>query len=526
MTFSTKMIQSKALAYGLAGAALLATTALTVTDAYAQQRGGKFTVHINRDIGGFDHIKVPQGGMGRYQVLFAVHERLFEPDPVTGAMTPRLGVKVTNSDDFKNWRVELRKGVRFSNGKELTSEAYVHHFQRILKSRLAGRITANIGRSLKNVVAIDKHTIEFQFGVKNLAFKEALMSGGAYVWFLNEPGFAKANENSPDYNRMSAGAGPYMVKSWIPGKGVTLVRNPNYWNPSEQHADEIFYRITTGPETAGAYNALRAGDIDVMWSLNGSVINRVKKDPKFQFMNGHRGQLHWSIQFQQSHPPLNESIVRRALAHATNRAAIRAVITKNNALPADQSFPKGSKWHCEGVGYPEFNINKAKALLKEYGKPIPAIDVWTLNIPSFRRTVEMLQAMWKEVGVTVNVKTGGRGPTGVVNKIIKGETPVWMNPRGSTVHPTVFNQNLHSKHKDNIWRANSPKIDAALDAINSAKGDDAIKTAQCNLEKAMNEEVVYLPIQQAIAAVVGQKNIGGLHKPNDTVLGYHRIYRK
>jgi len=156
----------------VSAAAGLAASSFAVPEAVADHppgKGGKFTVHINRGISGFDHIKVPQGGMGRYQVLFAVHERLFEMGK-DGKLIPRLGVKATPNGDFTKWKVELRKGVRFSNGEELTAEAYTHHFKRLLSSGIAGQFRALIGSDLRQVVEVDSHTIEFQFGRPNLAF--------------------------------------------------------------------------------------------------------------------------------------------------------------------------------------------------------------------------------------------------------------------------------------------------------------------------------------------------------------------
>ncbi len=518
----------------LAGSAAAIALAVAATGAVGQEqpvKGGKLTVHINRDIGGFDHIKVPQGGMGRFQVLNAVHDKLFEKD-ADGKIVPKLAVKATAADDFKRWRVELRKGVKFAPhaanpAEELTSEAYVHHWNRLLGSSLAGRFRAQLGSNLQKVVAIDKHTVEFQFGEPNLAFRDVMADGGVYVWFTNAPSFAKKFQEDPNYNRMSAGAGPYMVKEWVPGKGVTLVKNPNYWDPGSQHLDEIFYRITTGPETAAAWNAFAAGDLDVMWSLNGSGLARARKEgDKFNIANGTRGQLHFSINFQSSHAPLEDVRVRRALSHAIDRKAIIRIVGRNSPIFADQSFPPGSPWHCEGIAYPEFNVEKAKALLADFGKPVPKIEIWTLNIPSFRKTIEIIQAMWKKVGVESEIKVGGRGPTGVVFKIVKGETPAWMNPRGPLIHPTVFNMDLHSKHKNNIWRINSPKLDAAIAKVKAARGDAEVKAAHCAFEKAKTEVVAYMPFQYAPAAMMAQKHVGGVRTPNDANLGYHRLWRK
>tara|TARA_B100000315_G_scaffold239982_1_gene259357 strand:- start:1927 stop:3498 length:1572 start_codon:yes stop_codon:yes gene_type:complete len=486
--------------------------------------GGKFEVHMNRGISGFDHIKVPQGGMGRFQVLYAVHDLLFRQDSKTGKLIPRLATKATHSDDYKLWRVTLRKGVRFSNGEELTSEAYVHHFKRLLGSKLAGRYRAALGPRLDRVEAADKHTLNFIFSEPHLAF-DSVMAAGIYVWYLNAPGFAKANENKPDYNRMSVGAGPYMIKEWIPGKGVTVVRNRNYWNPKEQHADEIRYIIRTGPETGAPWNALRAKDLDVGWSLNGSILPRAMKNKNLVVKNGGRGTMHWAVNFNQDYKPLDNLLVRKALAHAIDRQAILKVVTKGMAKLANQAFPKGSRWHCPGIKFPDYDVAKAKALLKQYGKPIPTFDIWTYNIPSFKKLTIMLQAMWKKIGVNVNVKVGGRGPSGVIFKIVKGETPIYMIVQGPTIHPTIYEMNMHSKAKDNNWRVRSPKLDAAIEKVQTARSDADVKKAHCAFEQAKTEEVPYQPFEHAILATVAQKGIKGVPYPDNPIIGYHHLYR-
>lgn len=487
--------------------------------------GGKITVHINRDIGGFDHIKVPQGGMGRFQVLWAVHEKLFEKGE-NGTFVPALATEATASADFKTWQVKLREGVKFSNGKPLTSETYTHHFGRLLGSDLADNFRSVLGGSLQEVVAIDDLTLEFRFGQANPAFKAVMATGGSYVLAANEVGFAKENETNEEYNRMAVGTGPYMLQEWAPGEGVTLVKNPHYWNPEAQHLDEIFYRITTGPETGPAWNGFVAGDIDVMWSITGGALDRARDKPEFNLANGGRDQMLWSVSYQSTHKPLEDARVRRALSHAINRQVIIDLVLKNTVALADQSFPEGSPWRCEGIAYPEYDPEKAKALLAEVGGKIPKMELWTYNIPSWKKAVEIIQAMWAEVGVESEIKVGGRGPTGVVFQIQSGATPTFMDVRGSLVHPTVFNMNLHSEHKGNFWKIKSPEIDAAIDNVLSAKNDADLKKAHCAFEQVKTEVVPYIPISYAPAALIANSKVGGVNPPNDVVLGYHKLFLK
>ena len=487
--------------------------------------GGTITVHINRDIGGFDHIKVPQGGMGRFQVLWAVHEKFFEKGE-NGEYLPALATAASASADFKTWQIKLREGVQFSNGAPLTSETYTHHFERLLGSELADNFRTVTGGGLQEVVAIDDLTLEFRFSDANPAFQAILSSGSAYVLAANEVGFARENEADEEYNRMAVGTGPYMLKEWSPGEGVRLVKNPHYWNPDAQHVDEIFYRITTGPETGPAWNGFVAGDIDAMWSITGGALDRARDNPKFELANGSRGQMLWAISYQAIHEPLQDARVRRALSHAINRDVIVDIVLKNAAALADQSFPEGSPWHCEGIAYPEYDPEKAKALLDEVGVEIPKLELWTYNIPSWQKAVEIVQAMWAEVGVEAEIKVGGRGPTGVVFQIQSGVTPTWMDVRGSMTHPTVFNMNFHSEDEGNFWKLKSPEIDAAIDAVLAAKNDAELKDAHCAFEQVKTEVVPFIPISYAPAALIANANVGGVTKPNDVVLGYHKLWLK
>lgn len=504
-------------------AALMLASPVSAQD--APRDGGNLTVHINRDIGGFDHIKVPQGGMGRFQVLWAVHEKFFEIGE-NGEYVPALATEATASEDFKTWQIKLREGVKFSNGAPLTSETYTHHFGRLLGSDLSDNFRAIIGGDLQEVVAVDDLTLEFRFGEANPAFQAVLATGGTYVMAANEVGFARENENDEEYNRMAMGAGPYMLQEWSPGEGVTLVKNPYYWNPDAQHVDEIFYRITTGPETGPAWNGLVARDIDVMWSITGGAMDRARDEAQFNLASGHRGQMLWAISYQTIHEPLQDARVRRALSHAINRDVIIDIVLKNTAALADQTFPEGNPWHCEGIAYPEYDPEKAKALLAEVGVDIPKLELWTYNIPSWQQAVEIIQAMWAEVGVEAEIKVGGRGPTGVVFQIQSGLTPTWMDVRGSTIHPAVFNMNFHSEDDGNFWKINSPELNAAIDAVRAAKNDAELKEAHCAFEQVKTEVVPFIPISYAPAALIANDNVGGVTPPNDVVLGYHKLWLK
>lgn len=416
------------------GAAIVAAAAaLTFGPAVLAQtptKGGKVTVWLSRDFDGFDHIKVPASHQSRYQVLTAVGDLLFEADPATGKSIPRLALEASHNDDYTLWTVKLRPGVKFSNGEDLTGQAYVDHFTRLLATDLKSAYTTEIGARLESVTSPDPLTVEFHFSAPARAFDTA-MATPLYLWYLNAPGFAKENQDKDDYSLMAAGTGPYMLKSYEVGAQVTVVRNPYFWNPEEQHFDEIVFRIVTAPETAAPFLQTLAGDMDMMWTLGPAIPLAEKEKDRVGMAVGFRNTMLGQLNFNTEKEPFNDIRVRRALAQAIDRQALADVISEGTAQLADQSYPEGFAYHCDGINYVGYDPEKAKALLAEYGKPLGKIELWSDFPVTMRTAAETIQEMWTQIGIDVEVKQGGSGAGSFVRAVANGEASVLDHGRRS-----------------------------------------------------------------------------------------------
>ena len=267
------LLQNSAL---MAGAVVIGATGF-VTGAKADHppgKGGKLTVAINRDIGGFDLVAIPRGGRQRMNIFHAIYEGLWDLDAKTNKIIPNHGLSAEASDNFKRWRVKFRKGVKFSNGEEMNAHAYKAYFDRIISSRWGARFRNWLGPRMERVDVIDSHTADFIFTQSSPGFK-IIMSQPLTNLMVPAPKFVAENKDKPEFNEKVVGAGPYMLKKWSDGVGHTLVRNPHYWNPKGQHLDEIFFMII--PNVAGHYNAMLAGQIDVMGMTRGYNVRRAIK---------------------------------------------------------------------------------------------------------------------------------------------------------------------------------------------------------------------------------------------------------
>jgi len=208
--------------------------------------------------------------------------------------------------------------------------------------------------------------------------------------------------------------------------------------------------------------------------------------------------------------------------HAIDRDPLGAVITKEPEKAPTHMYSQEHPWHCKGIEFPKYDPAKAKALLKEYGKPVKM----TLNIIGLRdliRVGEAYQAYWKEAGFEVTVKPGGRGPQWG-RAVASGKFDFWWNNYGANNDPSLVGNSFHSKSRSNIYGIKDPKIDAALAKVKAARGRDARHKASCELQKILVDDVRILPWEQRGVTVVFQPYVKGVIKPLSIFPKYQRVW--
>ncbi|MFP6710550.1 MAG: ABC transporter substrate-binding protein [Rhodospirillales bacterium] len=512
-----KLLSLFTLTAGLVGL----STADTVWAHHPAGTGGRLVVHSGTDIKSFNSIKVPVNNNTRNNPLAAIHDNLFDRDADTNEFIPQAALSAEPSDDYKRWRIKLRQGMKFSNGVEVTSQAYKAHFDRFLSSKVAGRFRRIMGPAMDRVEVVDKYTFDFHFRQASPGFK-SILSMPIITWYVQEPGWVKANEKKRSFGQTSIGQGPYMVKSWKPGDRITMVRNPNYWNPKAQHLDEIVFQII--PNRTNAFNALKAGQTDVML-VPTTERDRVES-PNTTILDGVSNIAPRGIGFNSSVAPMNDIRIRKALLHAIDRKAVTMIGTRVVTEVPTQMYPSDHPWFCKGVkmNWPEYNPAKAKKLIAEYGKPVK-ITLNIISINTISVIAQALQAQWKAVGIDVTIKVGPRGPS--YNRgITSGKYNIWWTNFGNNVDPSVVAINFHSKSKSNFYKVKDPAIDAAIDKLLSAKGHSARMKASCDYQKILVDQVRYYPFRTAVISFGFNNRVGGMQKPMSNGYKAHRTWIK
>jgi peptide/nickel transport system substrate-binding protein len=153
-----------------------------------------------------------------------------------------------------------------------------------------------------------------------------------FVWFLdmiaNPPAVAiiakECVEKFGDLKKAEAtvGAGPWMLDSYRPNLGMTMVRHPNYFVSGLPHIDRV--ELGVDEDNASRMAAFLAGKYDIGWEFIG-IINRVdwvsikdqlkQKRPKLQ-TGDFTSPVMTHISMRTDKAPFNDVRVRRAMSMA------------------------------------------------------------------------------------------------------------------------------------------------------------------------------------------------------------------
>jgi len=331
-----------------------------------------------------------------FMVLYAIHDALVKPMPA-GQTTPSLAESWKMSPDGLTYEFVLRKGATFHNGDPVTAEDVKFSFE-----RYKGGGAHLLKERVRAVEVVDAQRVRFRLKEPwpdFMAFYGTTATGAGwivpkkYVEKVGDEGFKKA----------PIGAGPYRFVSANPGIEMTLEAFEGYWRKPPAVKRLVFKSITD--ETTRAV-ALKRGEVDVAYFLNGPVAEDVRRTPGLT-LTAMRTNTVFFLQFvdqwdQKS--PWRDQKVRQAASLSVDRKAI------NDAESLGFSGLTGNivARHMEfalPIEPDPYDPKRAKQLLAEAGYPngFDGGDL-TPNPPYFSMA-EAIGTNFGAVGIRMRVRT-------------------------------------------------------------------------------------------------------------------------
>src|SRR5437764_14695823 len=467
--------------------------------------GGSITMGLTADIDGFDPTS------NRWDANGVIYGRtVYDPLAAVaadGSIKPYLAQSITPNGDYTKWTITLRPNIVFHNGTPLDAGA--------VKANLDGaRASAPAGPAFTNIASVDVTgplTVTVSMNSPWVPFPVSI-SGQYQVGHIAEPStLGKTASQHP------VGTGPFVFQQWVPNDHFTATKNPHYWRPGMPYLDQITYKPIV--DFQSRENTLKSGGIDILHS--DTLQNYVDLTGNSSFVTV--TDLHSTLEPAQSFfmintavPPVSDVRVRQALAYATDRQ--KFINTIDNGIPPQSTgpFAPGSPYYAP-TGYPNYDLNKAKSLVAQYGQPIN-VQLGVTNNPINLQGAQLLQSMWKQAGIQSTITQTEQAQ--FIPNALLGKYQVyqwtqfatsdpdqnyiwWSTPTAAPVGSLALN---FARNKD-------PQIQQALDTARSNADPTARATAYQTVARQFGSDVPYLWIDRSVWIVAANPNVMNFNGP-------------
>ena len=271
---------------------------------------------------------------------------------------PMLATSWEANDDLTSYTFHLREGVKFHHGKEFKAEDVIFTYNRILDPEL-GSPGRPLIAGIVNMVALDDYTVRFDLDAPNAFFPDATASH-----------IMRILPADVDVERLTLeefGTGPFMIEEHLPDERTVVVRNPDYWEEGRPYLDEIVYQLI--PEGATRDLALKNGDVDLVFQLNPQSAPGLNAHPETTVLKSSlAGGLNYALVMNNSIPPFDNLLVRKAMQAATDRETITQVASQGLGVIAyDHAIPARDPLFASQYAPPAYDPDLARSLLEQAG---------------------------------------------------------------------------------------------------------------------------------------------------------------
>jgi peptide/nickel transport system substrate-binding protein len=489
---------------------------LSVVPASAQKKGGSITMGLELDIPGFDPLKVGVFDTAALTAAAALFETLTYLDD-KGVPQPKLALSWTSSEDFKTWTFKLRPGVKFHDGTPFNAQAFKENFDRqkdpANKCRCAFYIAAT-----KSVEAPDELTLVYNQNDPSVNLP-ALVSYPHQNNAVQSPTAWKTK--GEDYNRNPVGTGPFVLKSWTAGDRMVLERNPDYWDKDRIYLDRIVLKPL--PDAQSRFASLQSGEADVIWDdeADADNIQKAQKDPKLT-VHTYAGSGAAVAAFNTKVAPFDDVRVRQALVMAIDRKKMSQALTNGLARPATNPYGDGSWVKCKDDGALPEDLEKAKALIKEYGKPVEFKMLVTAT-PRGRANGQVLQQLWKRAGANMEIEQVDQATFPPRAFMRQFQVIGWRIVDLADPDIQMYS-NFRSGSPVALANYSNPELDQLLERARATADQEMRNEDYCAISRLINKEAIWYWTFQNTYYAMSSAKVKGLPKMYSGMIDLSRVW--
>jgi peptide/nickel transport system substrate-binding protein len=421
------------------------------------KRGGMLTLAIHEDLTSMDPHKLQ--GVGDILIQGLMAQPL-----VTGnakdEIEPVLAESYKTDDGGKTWTFNLRQGVKFHNGKEMTAEEVKWSLDRVLNKDVGAILyTVLTPINLKTTV-VDKYTVKME------------ISGGYGSFLSNLAQSTRAAILHPDSAgadgqvTVPIGTGPFQYVDRQPGVEFKAKRHESYWQKAADgqllpYIDALTIKIAADASTR--LNGLRSGEVEF---ITNPPLNEVQKWVDTKPPDG-LGFKKWFYNYSDylglnsRRKPFDDVRLRQAVRYTLDRDALNQGMYFGLGEVHNQPFKTTSSWYLD-VPTVKRDLAKAKQLMQDAGVGGGVDATMLVWSPLQDKLAEVSQAQLSEVGI--RMKLDKRDPANFLKELPSYNWDIATLVIGTIFHPDrpySYLDRTHLSHP-NVGGYDNPEIENLL----------------------------------------------------------------
>jgi peptide/nickel transport system substrate-binding protein len=326
-----------------------------------------------------------------------------------GAPEPDLAESYRIEDDGLTYRFKLRSGLRWQDGRPLTSGDFAFTYHTYVDPRTKTAYLLGWDQ-IDRLETPDATTVVYR--LKEVFAPFLLFVAGSGVLPEHVLGSTR-NIREDAFNRAPVGSGPFVLKSWETASQIVLEANPNYWR-GRPKLDRLVFRIV--PDATAQLYQLQAGEVDIIKVGQPAQWNQARAMAPGVATVSYDDTRYALVQLDQ-YGALKELAVRQALDHATPKDDIVRGILRGLGAPAYADVPPGSPYHTNRVERHDYDLDRARSLLQQAGFAMQngvmarggvplQVPIYTIaSSPTFVQVAQVLKESWSKIGVQTDVTT-------------------------------------------------------------------------------------------------------------------------
>ena len=328
------------------------------------------------------------GDVASREVIHRLHADLIHINRYTQKTEPALAKSWSASADGLHYTLELRRGLRFSDGQPFDADDVVFSFHVYLDEKVhspSRDLLLLEGRPI-GVEKLDAYRVRFDlpqayaaaerlfdsFDILPRHLLEAAWREGklAEAWDLRTP------------PSQIAGLGPFRLTQCVPGQRLVMERNPYYWK-ADAAGHKLPYLDRLEFSLAGSEDMqvmrFEAGESDILGRVSAKNFAALEKESTrrgYKLIDAGPGLEYNFLLFNlNDRVPsglmarqafLKRTAFRRAVSLAIDRSAIVRLIYLGHAVPLGTPVPPGDRaWVNDRLTAPVRSLEKARELLRE-----------------------------------------------------------------------------------------------------------------------------------------------------------------